>query len=507
MDRASGILMHISSLPSPYGIGTLGKAAYEFADFLKAAGQKYWQLLPVGPTSYGDSPYQSFSSFAGNPYFIDLDMLIEDGLLKQEEVDSLKWCKQDTQVEYALLYENRWKVLRKASERGWDRDLDEVAVFIKENEWVDQYGKFMALKAANDMVAWIEWTRKDYDDDLTDDYRLHVYTQYLFFRQWTAFKNYVNNLGIRLIGDIPIYVPLDSADVWSEPCQFQLDGDNLPVAVSGVPPDRFSDEGQLWGTPLYDYEYMKKDGYSWWIRRIGGIAKMFDVIRIDHFRGFDAYWSVPYGSETAMNGEWIKGPGYDLVGRLTSWFSDIEFIAEDLGVQTDSLHELIEQSGWPNMKVLQFAFDPKEDSSNLPHRYNRNCVCYTGTHDNPTLQQWAADSDTQVVSFAREYCGISGLAPRNRSTGGKTEADVFNLAIIRAGMSSVANLFIAPMQDWLSLGREGLMNVPQRLGNNWMWRMKNGAATRQLAFEIKRMTETYSRTTVFVPEKSPKPTA
>ena len=485
--------MHISSLPSPYGIGTLGKSAYEYADFLKDAGQKYWQLLPVGPTSFGDSPYQSFCSFAGNPYFIDLDMLIKDGLLTQDEVDGYDWGKNAIQVDYGIIYENRWKVLKTATDRGWGRDADEVQKFIAENAWVDNYGKFMALKAANGMVAWTEWTRKDYGDDLTDYYRLYVYTQYLFFKQWIAFKTYVNELGIKLIGDIPIYVAADSADVWSEPCQFQLDEKNLPVAVSGVPPDRYSEKGQLWGSPLYDYDYMKKDDYSWWIRRIEGISRMFDVIRIDHFRGFDAYWAVPYGAADAVNGEWIKGPGYDLVGRLIDWFRDVEFIAEDLGVQTESLHELLAKSGLPGMKVLQFAFDPKEDSSNLPHRYNRNCICYTGTHDNPTLQHWAQDADPYVVDFAREYCGITGLEPRMRATGGKSDADMFNRAVIRAGMSSVADLFVAPMQDWLSLGKEGLMNIPQRLGNNWMWRMEDGAATPSLAWEIKRMTEAYGR--------------
>ena len=472
--------MHISSLPGAYGIGTLGKDAYKFADFLKESGQKYWQLLPVGPTSYGDSPYQSFSSYAGNPYFIDLDMLIEDGLLNKSEVDRYEWGNQDTQVDYAVLYENRWKVLKLVTDRGWSRDVDTVADFIAENEWLDQYGKFMALKAANGMLAWTEWTRKEYGADLEEYYKLYVYTQYLFFKQWTAFKTYVNGLGIKLIGDVPIYVPLDSADVWSEPWQFQLDENNLPIAVSGVPADRFSDEGQLWGTPLYDYEHMKMDGYSWWIRRIGGISRMFDVIRIDHFRGFDAYWAVPYGSENALDGEWIKGPGYDLVGRLISWFGDIEFIAEDLGVQTDSLHELLKQSGLPGMKVLQCAFEPKEDSSHLPHQYNSNCICYTGTHDNPTLQQWTEDSDSEVIDFARKYCGIS-------------EKDDLNMAVIRAGMSSVANLFVAPMQDWLTLGREGLMNIPQRLGGNWMWRMKAGVATPQLAKKIREMTAIYGR--------------
>lgn len=483
--------MHISSLPGPYGIGTLGKEAYKFADFLKASGQKYWQILPVGPTSYGDSPYQSFSSFAGNPYFIDLDMLIEDGLLNKDEVDEYEWGNQDTQVDYAVLYKNRWKVLKMVTDRGWKRDADAVVDFITENEWLDQYGKFMALKAANGMIAWTEWTRKEYGADLEEYYKLYVYTQYLFFKQWTAFKTYVNGLGIKLIGDVPIYVPLDSADVWSEPWQFQLDENNLPIAVGGVPADRFSEEGQLWGTPLYDYEHMKTDGYSWWIRRIGGISRMFDVIRIDHFRGFDAYWAVPYGSKNALDGEWVKGPGYDLVGRLISWFGNLEFVAEDLGVQTDSLHELLQQSGLPGMKVLQCGFDPTEDSSHLPHQYNSNCICYTGTHDNPTLQQWAEDSDSQVVEFAREYCGIRGLEPC--LTDNRTDEEMLNLAVIRTGMSSVANLFVAPMQDWLILGREGLMNIPQRLGGNWMWRMKACAATPQLAKRIKEMTTTYGR--------------
>lgn len=480
MDRASGILMHISSLPSPYGIGTMGKAAYEYADFLKSAGQKYWQLLPLGPTGFGDSPYQSFCSAAGNPYFIDLDMLIDEGILTRIEVESLDWGDKATAIDYGILYENRYKVLRTAKVKGWPLYEEQIDEFVNTNNWVKDYARFMALKEANGGLAWTDWTITDFDETMYEDFDLHVFIQYLFYKQWYQLRKYVNNLGIKLIGDIPIYVPLDSVEVWLEPEQFQLDENLKPLAVSGVPPDQFSDEGQLWGTPLYDYDHMKSDGYSWWIRRIGALKEMFDVIRIDHFRGFDAYYSIPYGDKNAINGEWIQAPGIDIVRTITQWFYDVDFIAEDLGVQTPSLRALLEESGLPGMKILQYAFIPEKDSSCRPYNIRSNCICYTGTHDNPTLRMWKEDGDKEEILLAKEYLGISD--------------ENFSDGIIRCGMGTAANLFIAPMQDWLNLGREGLMNVPQVCGHgNWTWRMKKNATTDELAERILRMTKLYGR--------------
>ncbi len=474
MKRSSGILMHISSLPSKYGIGTIGKSAYEYADFLKLAGQKYWQILPVGPTSYGDSPYQSFSSFAGNPYFIDPDMLIEDGLLRQDEVDSFYWGDDVTQVDYATLYQNRYQMLSMAKERGWERDRDSVAAFMEEKKWLDAYARFMAGK--------------------TGDHELHVYIQFLFYRQWKKFKSYVNDLGIKLIGDIPIYVALDSVDVKTEPEQFLLDENGDPKEVGGVPPDYFSETGQLWGNPLYDYRHMEQDGFDWWKRRIAGVSELYDVIRIDHFRGFDEYWAIPYGEDTAVNGHWEKGPGMALVGELIRSFPDIDFIAEDLGVQSQGLKQLLEDSGFPGMKVLEFGFEEGSGSPYLPHNYTDcKCICYTGTHDNKTLKQWLHDSAPEVREYACGYC----IDPSERSDITVTDdlkEDAFVRGAIRCGMQSSADIFIAPMQDWLGFGEEGHMNTPQTLGGNWMWRMKAGKASDELAAEIRQMTEAAGRT-------------
>jgi len=330
IERSSGILMPISSLPSPHGIGTMGKAAYDFADFLAAAGQKYWQLLPLGPTSYGDSPYQSFSSFAGNPYFIDLDLLVKDKLLTRAEVNACDWGDDPRYVDYGKIYASRFTLLEKAKMRGFTRDREAVTAFERENErWLPNYALFMALKRHFGMKSWTEWDDEDircrtsgevierYRAELREDVELFTYIQFLFFRQWEALKAYIHSLGIRIIGDLPIYVAMDSADVWAEPEMFQLDEHNVPTEVSGVPPDCFSEDGQLWGNPLYNYEAMAKDGFGWWIRRIGGAQKLYDVIRIDHFRGFESYWAIPYGETTAKNGRWVKGPGMSLVGVLT----------------------------------------------------------------------------------------------------------------------------------------------------------------------------------------------
>ena len=405
LDRSSGILMPLSSLPSPYGIGTMGKAAFQFVDFLASAGQKYWQLLPLGPTSYGDSPYQSFSSFAGNPYFVDLDLLIKDKLLKASEVKNRDWGDREDRVDYGKIYENRSAVLRLAYERGAERYGEEIAAFRQENGWwLENYALFMAIKASQGMKAWSEWPeelrlREDAAlekarKELQQDVEFYIFVQFLFYRQWEALRDYAHDKGIRFIGDIPIYVALDSADVWSEPHFFQLDEKNVPKEVAGVPPDAFTEDGQLWGNPLYDYDAMKKDGYGWWIRRIDGAKKLYDVIRIDHFRGFESYWAVPYGDETAKNGHWKPGPGMGLVGVLTSWFRDLSFIAEDLGYSTPEVRKLLADSGLPGMKILEFAFDAHGDSAYLPHNCEENSSCYIDT-DYGCISHWKNTSGSE----------------------------------------------------------------------------------------------------------------
>ena len=491
MDRASGILLPISALPSPYGIGTLGKAAYAFADFLHVAGQKYWQLLPLGPTSYGDSPYQSFSTFAGNPYFIDLDLLAEEGLLDKEDLAAADWGNDPRYVDYGKIYEVRFDVLRRAFLRGRERDREAVERFQAENPWLKNYALYMAVKAHFGMKSWLEWPDEAirvrapeavarYEKELAEDVAFYTYLQYLFFKQWGELREYIHSLGIRIIGDLPIYVAMDSADVWAEPEFFQLGEGNIPTEVSGVPPDYFSADGQLWGNPLYDYDRMRQDGFGWWIRRVEGASRLFDVIRIDHFRGLESYWAVPYGAETAREGRWRKGPGMDLVGVLTKWFHGLDIIAEDLGFLTPEVHQLLRDSGLPGMKVLEFAFDAREPSNYLPHTYERNCVCYVGTHDNETVMQWREQADRADVTFARKYLGLN-------------EAEGFHWGMIRGGMSSVADTFVAQMQDYLGLGAEGRMNTPGTLGNNWRWRLLPGEASPALARKIRRYAHMYGR--------------
>ena len=491
MDRHSGILMHISSLPSPYGIGTLGREAYAFADFLRAAGQKYWQLLPLGPTSYGDSPYQSFSTFAGNPYFIDLDLLAEDGLLSPSDLEAEDWGGEGRYVDYGRIYAARFGLLRKAFQAGYPRDRAAVEAFCRENKWLDNYALYMALKARFGMKSWLDWPDEDLRlrraealerarEELAEDIAFYAYLQYLFFRQWDALREYIHSLGIRIIGDLPIYVAMDSADVWAEPEFFQLGEGNVPTEVSGVPPDYFSADGQLWGNPLYDYDRMKADGYGWWIRRVEGAGRLFDIIRIDHFRGLESYWAVPYGADTAKSGRWRKGPGMDLVGTLTNWFPGLSFIAEDLGFLTPEVRQLLEDSGLPGMKVLEFAFDAREPSNYLPHTYNRHCVCYVGTHDNETVEQWRWQADRADVTFARKYLGLN-------------DAEGFHWGMIRGGMSSVADTFLVQMQDCLGLGAEGRMNTPGTGWGNWRWRLLPGEASPALAKKLRCYTKMYGR--------------
>ena len=492
MDRAAGILLSVSSLPSAYGIGTLGQAAYDFVDFLAAAGQKYWQMLPVGPTSYGDSPYSSFSAFAGNPYYIDLDLLIADGLLTAEEAAAPDWGGDPRQVDYGAVYESRFTLLERAFDRGWDRDQAEVTRFlVKNRDWLPDYALFMALKRHFSMTAWTQWPDADirlrkpeavahWAAELDRDVRFFTYLQYLFQKQWDDLKSYAASKGIQTIGDLPIYVALDSADVWANPQKFLLDQDNIPTVVSGVPPDAFTADGQLWGNPVYNWKQMAADGFSWWEARMRSTLERFDVARLDHFRGLESYWAVPYGDPTAATGRWEPGPGAAFVQMLHDKFPGSFIIAEDLGFITPKVQALLEMSGFPGMKVLEFAFDHREPSDNLPHCHPVNSVCYTGTHDNSTLLGWMADADPKDVAVARAYLGL------NRAEG-------LDWGILRGGMVSVARLFVAQMQDYLGLGDAARMNRPGNPVGNWRWRMLPGEASPALAKRIRKLTRLFGR--------------
>lgn len=486
--RSSGILMHISSLPSPYGIGTMGKAAYDFVDFLEKAGQKLWQILPIHPTSYGDSPYQSFSVFAGNPYFIDLDMLKDEGLLKKSDYADIKWGKKATDVDYATIYKYRFDVLRKAFEAFKKTSSKAYEAFKKEKSyWLDDYALYMALKFKNGGKAWSQWDeeiklRKNiekYKEQLSDDIEYWKFIQFKFFEQWEKLKAYANKKGIKIIGDIPIYVAYDSVDVWVNPELFTLDENLDLVEVAGCPPDAFAVTGQLWGNPIYNWELMKKDGYSWWVRRMKATAEMYDVIRIDHFRGFDSYYSIPASHKTAEHGEWKQGPGIELFKTLNEKIGQKEIIAENLGFLTPSVHKLLEEAGYPGMKILQFGFDPSGDSEYLPHNYERNCVVYTGTHDNEPAEGWRKNTSKKEVRFCYKYLEI----------GNKN----FSWEFIRAIWASVADMAIAQMQDFLGLDSRARMNVPSTIGTNWRWRAKKSDFTDSLALKIREMTKLYGR--------------
>lgn len=489
--RASGILLHISSLPSPYGIGTLGKAAYDFADFLRAAGQHYWQILPIGPTSYGDSPYQSPSTCAGNPYFIDLDLLVEDGLLAQEELEEISWPTNAERVDYGFQFGVRYELLYKAFLRGRDRYAEEILRFRDENPWLEDYALFMALKRSRNMECWAQWPQEirqrhpgaiaSYATTLAEDMNFFIFVQFLFYRQWNALRNYVHELGIEIIGDIPIYVPYDSCDVWANPKLFQLNDDGSPIGVAGCPPDSFCADGQLWGNPLYDWKKMKEDGYGWWRARICAASKLFDVIRIDHFRGLESYWFVPSTDDTARNGHWEQGPSYDFINTLKAAFPNLRLIAEDLGFLTPEVVRLQKDSGFPGMKILEFAFDPREPSDYLPHRFEHNCICYSGTHDNETLVQWLQGQSKETVDYIKKYVY-------------EESDEKLPWAILRLGMASVADTFIVQIQDYLELDGSARMNEPGAVSTqNWTWRMREGMLTSDLAERIRALTILYER--------------
>ena len=491
MERSSGIVLGITSLPGKYGIGSLGQTAYVFADYLASAGQRVWQLLPLGPTSYGDSPYQSFSSFAGNPYLIDPDMLAADGLLTEEELAEARYAGDPRLVDYGWLWETRWTLLAKAAARGLERDREACLRFARGNErWLEPYALFMAAKRGFGMKPWWEWpkayqagdresTRELIRKEFGRDAEFFTWLQFTFFRQWEALRGYVHEKGLKLMGDLPIYVAADSADVWSEPHFFDLGEDNLPVEVAGVPPDYFSKTGQLWGNPLYRWDRMEEDGYGWWIRRIDGAGRLYDIIRIDHFRGFDSYWSVPYGAKNAVSGHWNKGPGMKLIGVLSSWFPELSFVAEDLGIPSPGVKKLLQDSGWPGMRVLEFAFVPGADSPYLPHNIRENSICYTGTHDNLPIREWA-EENPEEAAFAALYLSQGPEEPASR-------------ALIRAGMGSVSALFAATMQDVLDLGKGHAMNRPGTSAGNWRWRMLDDELSPELAASLRELTERYGR--------------
>ena len=496
MTRAAGILMSITSLPGKYGIGCFSKEAYAFVDWLKDAGQTFWQILPIHPTSYGDSPYQSFSTFAGNPYFIDLEALIEEGVLTREECDSVSFGDAADDINYEALYNGRYALLRMAYQRSDISNNAGYQQFLAENRWwLEDYTLFMALKNFFGGKCWSEWPEDIrlrwgfamdyYRRELYFDIEFQMYLQFKFFQQYRQLKDYANSNGIKIIGDIPIYVAMDSADTWANPELFQLDENNIPTAVAGCPPDGFSATGQLWGNPLYRWDYHARTGYRWWVTRLWYVFQLYDVTRIDHFRGFDEYYSIPYGDTTAKNGHWEKGPGIELFRTVEYSLGWHEVIAEDLGYMTDSVRQLVRDSGFPGMKVLEFAFDSRDSGSAndyLPHNYTTNSVVYTGTHDNETLIGWFDTICTRDRCLARQYiCDFY------------TPEEEIHQPFVALAMSSVSKYCIIPLQDWLGLDNTCRINTPSTIGCNWRWRAVKEQLTQKLRQEILESTLRYGR--------------
>ena len=479
--RASGVLMHISSLPGNTGIGTLGKYAYQFVDYLKKYGQTYWQMLPICPTSYGDSPYQSFSTFAGNPYFIDFEKLEADGLLSRSDWENVNWGDNKNYVDYGLLYVERHKVFAKIQENFNKNIPADFEKYCAENSfWLDDYALFMAIKDAHNGASFSTWESDikvrqpgavvNWSERCAKRVQYYKILQYLFYKQWYELKKYANDNGIKIVGDIPIYVAADSSDVWTNPKQFALKGDLTPIEVAGCPPDAFSADGQLWGNPVYDWEYHKQTGYAWWKKRISECLKIYDVIRIDHFRGFDEYYCIPFGSPNAKNGQWRKGPGAALFNEIRKEFGDINIIAEDLGFLTPTVIQMLKDVGFPGMKVLQFAFDSREESDYIPHRYGHNSVVYTGTHDNDTILGWCKSAGADDVAFAKKYLRANS-------------DDELRQEMMISALSCVANTCILCMQDLIGLDGSARMNIPSTVGNNWKWRASEDQITdRQFEF-------------------------
>ena len=489
IDRSAGILLPVFSLPSEYGIGTAGAAAREFVDFLAEAGQRWWQILPLVPAGGGNSPYTSICTHAGDPVLIDPELLHADGLVTKAELEAAKIPVTD-RVDYPAVRASREVLLRRAFAAGYRKAAEAVRRFEEDNAWVRPYALYMAIRAHFDGKPWTEWPEEalrnyewqavnSWHEKLEEEVAYHIYVQYLFDGQWQALKEYANAKGVGIIGDLPIYVSLDSSDVWSERPQFDLDSEGRPNAVAGVPPDYFCEDGQLWGNPLYNWDVMRGDGYNWWIRRIGSAVRRFDMIRIDHFRAFESYWAVPAGAESAKEGKWCPGPGMAFLEPILGWFRGTQFIAEDLGDLTPAVAQLVRDSGLPGMRVLQFAFS---DPSNayLPHNYIANTVCYSGTHDNNTLVGWYEEAKEEERAFVQKYLGAE-------------DAAAVRLAVLRAGAGSVASLFVALLQDYLALGTEARINVPGVPKGNWEWRLLPGQIPAGLAAEIRALCAAYSR--------------
>ena len=496
--RASGVLLHPTALPGPYGIGTLGVQALEFLDWLKDAGQSYWQICPLVPTGYGDSPYQGFSAFAGNPNLINLEELISLDLLDKNDLISLENLP-DSYVDFGRLIPLKAEVLQKAWKRYSSGDQPEgIAAELEEfragsASWLDDFCLFMVLKSQHDGQPWDEWgaplrlresaALEQVRTDAADEIDYHTFVQYLFHRQWTTLKSEANLKGISIIGDLPIFIAFDSSDCWASPELFQLDDNRRPTHVAGVPPDYFSATGQLWGNPLYNWAKMERNGFKWWISVLRSKLEHYDVLRIDHFRGFSAYWSVRFGEPTAINGQWIPAPGSTLFSKVREVLGELPIIAEDLGIITDDVVELIEECGYPGMKVLQFAFDSSEENDYLPHNYEKHCLVYSGTHDNDTAAGWFESAPAGDRITASNYLNLPDSAV------GKDAAT----AMVRAAMASVSDLAITPLQDILGLGSEARFNTPGTLGGNWTWRTDQESFNPDTAANFRKLTGTYGR--------------
>lgn len=493
-ERASGILLHPTSLPGKYGIGTLGKSCFDFIDFLVKAGQTYWQILPLGPTGYADSPYQCFSAHAGNPNLIDPDLLVKVKLLETDDLNDFPRLPEDF-VDFDAIQKARLPILKKAYERflHYADNIQKMAYrnFLKEHsKWINDYALFMAIKANREQRPWYQWEEplkmrepealRAIQASLHDEIDFHKFLQYAFFRQWMAVKEYAHKFKIRIIGDIPLYVALDSADAWSNPEIFEFDEHRNPIRVGGVPPDYFSETGQLWGNPLFRWNVLKETDYQWWIERIETNLMLYDIIRIDHFRGFAAYWAVPYGEKTAVNGTWIPCPGQDFFTAIRNKLGSLPIIAEDLGVITPDVEALRDGFGLPGMKILQFAFDSAEANDYIPYNYVKNCIVYTGTHDNDTVVGWFDKASANDKKYVLDYLD--------------TDGHEIHWAFIRLAWSSVANTAIVPMQDLLGLDTASRMNLPGTTSGNWTWRTKKSDFTAQIAERLAQMTRLYGRT-------------
>lgn len=489
MKRSAGVLMHISSLPNKYGIGKLGKEAYEFIDFLEEVGQSYWQILPLSPTAYGDSPYQGVSSFAGNPYFISFEKLEEKELLKEEDYKAINWGNEEA-VDYGLLFNEVIKVLKKSYLNMTDEIKEKKELFKSKNSyWLNDYSLYMSVKEKYNYIPWYEWDVElkgrninvldQLRADLEEEIEFWNYTQYIFYSQWKELKAYANKKGIKIIGDLPIYCGFDSVDVWANQELFLIDEEWNPKKVSGYPPDVFSPKGQLWGNPIYNWDAIKGDGYNWWINRIKGTLNYFDVIRLDHFLGYEKYWQIDYGNEDGSQGQWVDGPGVEFFDIVKSNFSNINIILEDLGNITSEAIELREYLKYPGMNVLEFAFNPNGDSIYLPYKYRRNSVVYTGTHDNNTIKGWISEGNQDEVNFAMQYLNVQ-----------KKEELVYK--IIRCAYESVSDLAIIPIQDFLEEDSKGRMNIPSTLGGNWCYRVDKEYRNK-ITEKIKKIVKIYGR--------------